>query len=207
MSPAGPESEPDNWREPCARATAHRQRPRVYPEKRRLDHIVHHLALALGGRSAASFARRLMLPVSNDTPTPRAQTRTPDFEAWNASIGLCRRVANASWRKRGGGLSGRRAALPRGVDHARTSRMGCGAASTRRRRHPKRHGRQTSVGSVHRGGVGDQRQRAGSQTRKGRARPRRRPSTQTVGNVARRGNVPGGDRFGSQAGYDRGGEA
>ena len=34
---------------------------------RRLDHIVHHLALALGGRAAASFARRLMLPVSVDT--------------------------------------------------------------------------------------------------------------------------------------------
>ena len=33
----------------------------------RLDHIVHHLALALGGRPAASFAQRLMLPVSNDT--------------------------------------------------------------------------------------------------------------------------------------------
>jgi transposase len=32
----------------------------------RLDHIVHHLGLALGGRPAASFARRLMLPVSND---------------------------------------------------------------------------------------------------------------------------------------------
>jgi len=33
----------------------------------RLDHIVHHLGLALGGRPAAGFARRLMLPVSNDT--------------------------------------------------------------------------------------------------------------------------------------------
>ena len=33
----------------------------------RLDHIVHHLGLALGGRPGASFARRLMLPVSNDT--------------------------------------------------------------------------------------------------------------------------------------------
>jgi len=33
----------------------------------RLEHIVHHLALALGGRPAASFAHRLMLPVSNDT--------------------------------------------------------------------------------------------------------------------------------------------
>ncbi len=33
----------------------------------RLDCIVHHLGLALGGRPAASFARRLLLPVSNDT--------------------------------------------------------------------------------------------------------------------------------------------
>lgn len=33
----------------------------------RLEHIVYHLALALGGRPAANFARRLMLPVSNDT--------------------------------------------------------------------------------------------------------------------------------------------
>jgi transposase len=33
----------------------------------RLDHIVHHLGLALGGRPAASFARRLMVPASNDT--------------------------------------------------------------------------------------------------------------------------------------------
>jgi len=33
----------------------------------RLECLVHHLGLALGGRPAASFARRLMLPVSNDT--------------------------------------------------------------------------------------------------------------------------------------------
>jgi transposase len=33
----------------------------------RLDGIIHHLGLALGGRPAACFARRLMLPVSNDT--------------------------------------------------------------------------------------------------------------------------------------------
>ena len=33
----------------------------------RLDHIVHHLGLALGGRPAASFARRLMVPASRDT--------------------------------------------------------------------------------------------------------------------------------------------
>lgn len=37
------------------------------PRTARLDHLVHHLGLALGGRPAASFARRLMLPVSNDT--------------------------------------------------------------------------------------------------------------------------------------------
>ena len=33
----------------------------------RLDCIVHHLGLALGGRPAAGFAKRLMVPVSNDT--------------------------------------------------------------------------------------------------------------------------------------------
>jgi transposase len=33
----------------------------------RLDYVVHHLGLVLGGRPAASFAQRLMLPVSNDT--------------------------------------------------------------------------------------------------------------------------------------------
>jgi transposase len=33
----------------------------------RLDHIVHHLGLALGGRPAACFSQRLMLPVSKDT--------------------------------------------------------------------------------------------------------------------------------------------
>ncbi len=33
----------------------------------RLEKVVHHLGLALGGRPGAGFARRLMLPVSNDT--------------------------------------------------------------------------------------------------------------------------------------------
>ena len=33
----------------------------------RLGHIVHHLALALDGRPAASFSHRLMMPLSNDT--------------------------------------------------------------------------------------------------------------------------------------------
>jgi transposase len=45
----------------------------------RLDCIVHHLGLALGGRPAASFAKRLMLPVSNDTllRVVRRRTRLP----------------------------------------------------------------------------------------------------------------------------------
>ena len=33
----------------------------------RLEQVVHHLGLALGGRPGAGFAQRLMLPVSNDT--------------------------------------------------------------------------------------------------------------------------------------------
>ncbi len=33
----------------------------------RLECVVHHLGLALGGRPGAGFAKRLMLPVSNDT--------------------------------------------------------------------------------------------------------------------------------------------
>lgn len=48
----------------------------------RLDLVVHHLGVALGGRPAASFARRLMLPVSNDT-LPRVVRRRgcPPFAA------------------------------------------------------------------------------------------------------------------------------
>jgi transposase len=42
----------------------------------RLDYIVHHLGLALGGRPAANFARRLMLPVSNDTLLRVVRRRT-----------------------------------------------------------------------------------------------------------------------------------
>ena len=95
MSPAGPESEPDNWREPCARYRLQAASARLPEEAAvasnamlataRLDHIMHHLALALGGRSAASFARRLMLPVSNDTPTPRAQTQHSGLRGLDSS--------------------------------------------------------------------------------------------------------------------------
>jgi transposase len=42
-----------------------------------LDCVVHHLGLALGGRPAANFAKRLMLPISNDAVlrVVRAQAR------------------------------------------------------------------------------------------------------------------------------------
>jgi transposase len=45
----------------------------------RLDCIIHHLGLALGGRPAAGFAKRLMSPVSNDTllRVVRRRSRTP----------------------------------------------------------------------------------------------------------------------------------
>src|ERR1700754_2208017 len=46
---------PEGVLAPSARRTARR------------DAIVHHLGLALGGRPAAGFAKRLMLPVSKDT--------------------------------------------------------------------------------------------------------------------------------------------
>ena len=42
----------------------------------RLEYIVHHLGLALGGRPAASFAKRLMLRVSNDTLLRVVRRRT-----------------------------------------------------------------------------------------------------------------------------------
>ncbi len=58
----------DNILKPWARRTA------------RLDHIVHCLAIALGGRPAASFARRLSIPVSNDTLLRAVRRRgSPSF--------------------------------------------------------------------------------------------------------------------------------
>lgn len=41
-------------------------------EPGRLDGLVHRLALVLGGRPAASLARRLMMPVSNDSAAGRS---------------------------------------------------------------------------------------------------------------------------------------
>lgn len=64
----------------------------------RLDHIVHSLGLALGGRPAASFARRPMLPVSNDTllrvvrrrKSSRSVRRHSD---WHRRLGLATQSA------------------------------------------------------------------------------------------------------------------
>ena len=58
----------DNVLKPWARRTA------------RLDQIVHCLAIALGGRPAVSFARRLSIPVSNDTLLRAVRKRgSPSF--------------------------------------------------------------------------------------------------------------------------------
>ena len=51
----------------------------------RLECVVHHLGLALGGRPAASLAKRLMLPVSNDT-LPQALIANGRRQM---TIGLC----------------------------------------------------------------------------------------------------------------------
>ncbi len=66
-SPSTTERFADGILAPSARGTA------------RLDSIVHHLGLALGGRPAAGFARRLMLPVSKDTllRVVRRRSRSP----------------------------------------------------------------------------------------------------------------------------------
>jgi transposase len=61
----------------------------------RLEHIVHHLGLALGGRPAASFARRLMLPVSNDTLLRVVRRRAQAPEGRLAVIG----IDDFAWRR------------------------------------------------------------------------------------------------------------
>ncbi len=77
----------------------------------RMESIVHHLGLALGGRPAAGFAKRLMLPVSKDTllRVVRRRSRPPadplrvigiDDWAWRrnhryASI-ICNNAAGSS---------------------------------------------------------------------------------------------------------------
>jgi transposase len=73
----------DNLLKPWARRTA------------RLDQIVHCLALALGGRPAASFARHLSIPVSNDTLLRAVRKRGNPSFAPPAIIG----IDDWAWRR------------------------------------------------------------------------------------------------------------
>ncbi|RWB91472.1 MAG: transposase, partial [Mesorhizobium sp.] len=50
--------------------------------------IVHHLGLALGGRPAAAFADRLMMPVSKDTLLRVVRRRTEQRPDELAIIGI-----------------------------------------------------------------------------------------------------------------------
>jgi len=54
----------------------------------RLETIVHHLGLALGGRPAAAFADRLMMPVSNDTLLRVVRRRTEPPRDELVTIGI-----------------------------------------------------------------------------------------------------------------------
>lgn len=54
----------------------------------RLETIVHHLGLALGGRPAAAFASRLMVPVSNATLLRVVRRRIADQSDELTIIGI-----------------------------------------------------------------------------------------------------------------------
>ena len=54
----------------------------------RLETIVHHLGLALGGRPAASFADRLKIPVSKDTLLRVVRRRVTDHDDTLTVIGI-----------------------------------------------------------------------------------------------------------------------
>lgn len=54
----------------------------------RLENLVHHLGLALGGRPAAAFADRLMMPVSNDTLLRVVRRRTEKPRDKLAIVGI-----------------------------------------------------------------------------------------------------------------------
>ncbi|WP_354199381.1 ISL3 family transposase [Aquamicrobium terrae] len=54
----------------------------------RLETIVHHLGLALGGRPASAFAARLMMPVSNDTLLRAVRRRSVEHHEELSVIGI-----------------------------------------------------------------------------------------------------------------------
>lgn len=61
----------------------------------RLDGVVHHLGVALGGRPAQAIARRLLLPVSNDTLLRTVRRRAPATPSSPRVIG----IDDWAWRK------------------------------------------------------------------------------------------------------------
>jgi transposase len=62
--------------------------PRAARRTARLEGIVHHLGIALGGRPGASLARRLMLPVSRDTLLRVLRRRAPVMAGSVQVIGI-----------------------------------------------------------------------------------------------------------------------
>ena len=70
--------------------------PRSVRRTCRLEQLVHRLGIALGGRPAASLARRLMLPVSKDTLLRVVRRRaTGDTQAKPRIIG----IDDWAWRR------------------------------------------------------------------------------------------------------------
>ena len=61
----------------------------------RLDGVVHHLGVALGGRPAQAIARRLLLPVSNDTLLRTVRRRAPATSSAPRVIG----IDDWAWRR------------------------------------------------------------------------------------------------------------
>lgn len=61
----------------------------------RLECIIHHLGVALGGRPAASLARRLMVPVSNDTLLRVVRRRARQPTAFLKVVG----IDDWAWRR------------------------------------------------------------------------------------------------------------
>jgi hypothetical protein len=61
----------------------------------RLDGVVHHLGVALGGRPAQAIARRFLLPVGNDTLLRTVRRRAPAAPSAPRVI----RIDDWAWRK------------------------------------------------------------------------------------------------------------
>ena len=61
----------------------------------RLEGVVHHLGMALGGRPAQAIARRLLLPVSKDTLLRTVRRRAPAARTARRVIG----IDDWAWRK------------------------------------------------------------------------------------------------------------